>query len=71
MSDNPTPQLGDLWEITVTDPRFKRVLGATLCRVGFLEGYLCWNRQDTGEFWLDINDTAISSKRFIYREDSE
>jgi hypothetical protein len=62
-----TPELDDLWEITVTDPIFTRVLGTTLCHVGYTEGYLCWRRHDTGEFWLDINDCAIASKRFVWR----
>jgi hypothetical protein len=65
-----TPQIGDLWEITVTDPEFTRVHGTTLCHVGVMEGYLCWRRHDTGEFWLDINDSAINSKRLVWRTDT-
>lgn len=64
------PELNDLWEITVTDPSFSRVRGSTLCRVSFREGVLCWTHAETGEFWLDINDSAIDSKRFVYRNPS-
>lgn len=62
------PRLGDLWWITVSDPMFGASRqGRHLCRVSFFEGYLCWTLARTGDFWLDLNDSAISHKELFVR----
>lgn len=60
------PQLGDLWMIVVTDPVFNvsRVFGEHVCVCAPTEGVLSWRTLD-GEFWLDLNDSAIAERRFL------
>lgn len=58
------PQMGDLWMITVTDPDFGRVFGDKVCVCAPADGVLCWRTLD-GAFWLDLNDSAIASRRLL------
>ena len=61
------PEPGQLWEVTVKEPRATRVNGTYRCAVEFVPswGSIMFVQWDTGEPHLEFNDSLIESMRRV------
>jgi hypothetical protein len=67
MDDMEKPQPGQIWEVTVNEPRATRVNGTYSCAVEFVPswGSVMFVQWETGDPHLEFNDSLIESTRRV------